>query len=293
MIPHPSSSIKKQPITHLWSRFTTARHEDEWRARLHFAGPEALVIKLFPASERVQLQLYTSKAIAHRLQKNFGGNVRPFNPATWTLPTQKRRLPLRIARTLRVHNDRASFLDDQKKSSPQKSRALLIPAGMAFGTGDHATTHGCLRLLSHVAVEFQTHPWSLLDLGTGSGVLALAGELLGATKILGVDFDKTCVRISQENAVLNNLSHARFRHADILKWKIPGTWTVVTANIYSSVLTASASNIVDAIAPAGSLILSGILAVERPDIETVFTQLGMKKKAVITRGKWSALHFSR
>ncbi len=288
----PIPSHKKSPITHLWSRLTTARWEDAWVERLRCAGPEALVIKAFPASQTLRLQVYTTKSMASRLQKVFGGSVRPFNMSTWTPPPSTRKAPIKIAGCLRVYNDRKNFFQDQKKIPLQKSHALFIPAGMAFGTGDHATTHSCLRLLAKITTTL-TAPWSLLDLGTGSGVLALAGEFLGAEKILGIDFDENCVRIAKENAEANNLFLSQFQHADILKWKPPGKWNVVAANIYSSVLTTVAPKIVAAIKADGSLILSGLLAVEHSQIETIFIGLGMKKIGAITRGKWCALHFQK
>ena len=292
MTPIIAPSNKKSTITHLWSRLTTARWEDAWVERLRCAGPEALVIKAFPASQTLRLQVYTTKAMASRLQKAFGGSVRPFNMSTWTPPQSTRKAPIKIAGRLRVYNDRKNFLQDQKKPPSQKGHALFIPAGMAFGTGDHATTHGCLRLLSKIVSASPAH-WSLLDLGTGSGVLALAGELFGSEKILGIDFDESCVRIAKENAAANNLSHSQFQHADILQWKPPGKWNVVAANIYSSVLTTVAPKIVTALKDDGHLILSGLLAIEHSEIETIFTRLGMKKVTAITRGKWCALHFQK
>jgi len=164
---------------------------------------------------------------------------------------------------------------------------------MAFGTGDHATTSSCLRLLSNITKPFSPNKWSLLDLGTGSGVLALAGELLGAQKILGVDFDERCVSIAKENALANQCTRSRFRHADLLQWKPPGTWDLITANIYSSVLTTVAPKIVAALAPYGHLILSGILVVEREEILSIFLPLGLKKMTVLTRGKWCAMHLQK
>ena len=164
---------------------------------------------------------------------------------------------------------------------------------MAFGTGEHATTSSCLRLLNGIAATLPSQKWSLLDLGMGSGILALAGELLGAKKIIGVDNDERCVKISQENALANQLPLAQFYEADLLKWKIPGKWNVVVANIYSSVLSTVALKIVKAILPHGYLILSGILACEVQEIATLFETLGMKQERIITRGKWAALQFRK
>ena len=294
MIDFKTTIFPSMPATtHLWTRLTSKRHEDAWIERLRFAGPESLVIKAFPASRTLRLDLYTNHATGKRLVKNFGGTLRPFNMATWTPPSTKRHTPLRIASTLCLYDDRKSFLTDQKKTSPKKQLSLFIPAGMAFGTGEHATTANCLRLLCKIAKTLSSNNWSLLDLGSGSGILALAGELLGAKKILGLDFDKQCVSISKENASANKLPRSRFRHANLLNWKPAGSWNVIAANVYSSVLTTVAPKIVAALAPQGHLILSGILTVEQESILSVFTQLNLKKITVLRRGKWCAIHLQK
>ena len=166
---------------------------------------------------------------------------------------------------------------------------------MAFGTGDHATTARCLRLLAEAAKPLRGKPWSLLDLGCGSGILALAAERLGATQVLGCDFDARCVRISGENAAANNLPRSRFVKADVLHWKPPGKspWDIVTANLYSTILTAAAPMIAGTIKPGGVLILSGILAVEEKAILKTFSALGLRHRKTLKRGKWAAVMFSR
>lgn len=274
-------------ITHLWTRLTSKQHEDAWVERLRFAGPENLVIKAFPASRTLRLQVYTNEAMSKRLVKLFGGSVRRFNMATWKPPEIKRRKPIVIAGGLRLHNDRELFLEDRNK---KKGYPLLIPAEMAFGTGEHATTRSCLRILSEIALKVPQKNWSFLDLGTGSGILAFAAELLGAQKVLGIDFDQRCIKVARANAKANQLLKTKWQHADLLQWKIPGKWNVIAANIYSSVLSATAPKIVKALAPQGHLILSGILACEVKEVEKLFCNLGLKKVRVIIQGKWGAVH---
>jgi ribosomal protein L11 methyltransferase len=133
--------------------------------------------------------------------------------------------------------------------------------------------------------------WSCLDLGTGSGILALTAELLGAPKILGIDFDQRCIKVARANAKANQLLKTEWQHADLLQWKIPGKWNLIAANIYSSVLKATARKVVKALAIHGHLILSGILACEVEEIESLFINLGLQKKNRIIQGKWGALHF--
>ena len=281
-------------ITHLWTRISSVKWEDAWVERLQFAGPQNLVIKKFPASRSIRLDLYTDDATVKKLKSAFGGSVRPFDAAGWQPPASKISDPLRISGELRIYRDKNLFVDHRTKG---KGLPLLIPSGMAVGTGDHATTARCLQLLVEASAPLRkgADKWSLLDLGCGSGILALAAELLGAQKVLGCDFDEACVRISKENALLNKLPLARFIKADVLQWKPPAqkgkpaTYDIVAANLYSTILTAASEMIVAAIKPGGVLILSGILAVEEKAILKTFTALGLKHRETLKRGKWAAV----
>ena len=282
-------------ITHLWTRLSSDKWEDTWIERLRFAGEQSLVIKKFPASRSIRLDLYTNAPTAGKLKRAFGGTIRPFDAAGWRPPASKIHDPLRITGELRIYRDRKHLL---KEYTAGKGKPLLIPSGMAFGTGDHATTARCLQLLAEASAPLRAAgvTWSLLDLGCGSGILALAAELLGARKILGVDFDDRCVRISKENALLNELPRSSFRKADVLRWQPPGkpgAYDIVVANLYSTILTAAAPMIVAAITPGGRLILSGILAVEEPTILNTFTQLGLSHLKTLKRGKWAAVTMER
>ena len=178
------------PITHLWTRISSVKWEDAWVERLRFAGEQNLVIKKFPASRSIRLDLYTDAATGRKLKSAFGGTLRPFDAAGWQPPASKIADPLRISGKLRIYRDKTLFLKERSQATA-KGKALLIPSGMAFGTGDHATTARCLQLLVEAAEPLcdSGDAWSLLDLGCGSGILALAAELLGATKVLGCDFD--------------------------------------------------------------------------------------------------------
>ena len=257
--------------------------------RLRFAGEQNLVIKKFPASRSIKLDLYTDAANGKKLIKAFGGTLRLFDAKGWQPPASQIIDPLRISGMLRIYRDKALFTKERVSG---KGLPLLIPSGMAFGTGDHATTTRCLQLLVEASAPLRAvgKPWSLLDLGCGSGILALAAETLGAGKVLGCDFDPACVRISKENAKLNKLPASRFLKADVLQWKareMGGSYDIITANLYSTILTAAAPMILKAIKPDGILILSGILAVEEKAILKTFSVLNPIK--TLKRGKWAAV----
>jgi ribosomal protein L11 methyltransferase len=274
------------PITHLWSRLSSVKWEDAWVERLRFAGEQNLVIKKFPASRSIKLDLYTNASTGKKVKAAFGGTLRPFDAAGWQPPASKIADPLRISGALRIYRDKKLYAQER---SAGKGLPLLIPSGMAFGTGDHATTARCLQLLVEAVDPLRASgkPWSVLDLGCGSGILALAAETLGAQKVLGCDFDAACVRISKENAQLNKLPRSRFLKADVLHWKAPGSYNIVAANLYSTILTASSPKILKSIKPNGILILSGILAVEEKPILKTFASLHHIK--TLKRGKWAAV----
>ncbi len=274
------------PITHLWSRLSSVKWEDAWVERLRFAGEQNLVIKKFPASRSIKLDLYTNASTGKKVKAAFGGTLRPFDAAGWQPPASKIADPLRISGALRIYRDKKLYAQER---SAGKGLPLLIPSGMAFGTGDHATTARCLQLLVEAVDPLRASgkPWSVLDLGCGSGILALAAETLGAQKVLGCDFDAACVRISKENAQLNKLPRSRFLKADVLHWMAPGSYNIVAANLYSTILTAASPMILKSIKPNGILILSGILAVEEKALLKTFASLHHIK--TLKRGKWAAV----
>lgn len=280
--------------THLWSRLSSVKWEDAWVERLRFAGEQNLVIRKFPASRSIRLDLYTDAKTAKTVQKAFGGSVRPFDSSKWTPPAPKKTTPLRVSGALRVYGDEERFA---KERISGRGQALLIPSGLAFGTGDHATTARCLQLLVEASKPLAGKEWSLLDLGCGSGILALAGELLGARRILGCDFDERCVKTSKENAALNDLPRSRFVKADVLRWKPPQSagkparYDIVAANLYSTILTAAAPMIIETIRPGGVLILSGILSVEESALKKTFSAL--RHQDTLRRSKWSAMMFRK
>jgi ribosomal protein L11 methyltransferase len=294
----PLSAFKSYPmprITHLWSRISSIKWEDVWIDRLRFAGEQSLVIRKFPASRSIRLDVYTNATTARKLSRTFGGTVRPFDAAGWQPPVSKIRDPLRIAGELRIYRDKKLFNKDRLTG---RGKPLLIPCGMAFGTGDHATTARCLQLLVEASSPLRAAgaKWSLLDLGCGSGILALAAETLGSRKLLGVDFDDQCIRVAKENAALNGLRLSQFRKADVLRWKPPGkegAWDIVTANLYSTILSAASSMIVTTVKPGGTLILSGLLCVEETSIVGIFSSLGMSHVKTLQRGKWAAVMMVR
>ena len=182
-----------------------------------------------------------------------------------------------------VGSERARALE--KKAAGTRA-VLLIPAGMAFGTGDHATTATCLRFLADVSDELAGQPWEMLDLGTGSGILALAARLLGARRAEAGDFDPHAVRTAKENARLNAIKGVAVRKLDVREWQPQRTWNVVAANLFSDLLMEVAPKIAAAVAPGGRLVFSGILRAQEAEVIAAFRRAGLRVDGVVRKGKW-------
>ena len=149
--------------------------------------------------------------------------------------------------------------------------ALFIPPSMGFGTGHHATTRFCLAALQQIPVEGMF----VLDVGTGSGVLALAASRLGAARVLGIDIDEDAIGSARENLTLNpDAPRVAFEVDDITKTANPdivsGRADIVTANLTGALLTRMAPVLVRSVRQGGWLVLSGILTSERDTVVGAF-----------------------
>lgn len=149
--------------------------------------------------------------------------------------------------------------------------AIWLDPGLAFGTGNHETTRLCVERLVARAESHGTRG-RVIDAGCGSGILALSAVRLGWTDVAGFDNDAEAVRVSEENAALNDLAGVvRFATADLVTGLPAGTQAeVVLANIQADVLMRFVSELVGAVAPGGLLVLSGILAHENEKVRAAF-----------------------
>jgi len=269
-----------------WTRNASAKHEDAWRERLSFLGPANFVVHARPRSGVVRLEAYPGSArTARQLAEVFGGKAEPVDTAEIAARANAPRRPLRIARILGVIDTHGEW--PEKLAQP---RILLrISSAMAFGTGEHATTSACLRFLAEEAKGCDPG-WNCLDLGTGSGILAIAAEKLGARKVSGLEYDPRAVRAARANARRNNCHRVRITEGDLLKWR-PGRTQhrIVLANVFSEILRAAAPQIVRAVNPGGCLILSGILRPQENEVLRTFRSRGMKFEQAARRGKWVTL----
>jgi len=172
---------------------------------------------------------------------------------------------------------------------------VWIEAGPAFGTGHHGTTKGCLEAL---AIELKRkRPERVLDIGTGSGVLALAAVKYGARFALGTDMDKESIRIAKENAKNNKagdrlkLMHARGTGHRMMRAHAP--YDLVLANILARPLVGLAPEIAKLVAKDGRVILSGLLTHQEPQVRAAYAGQGLHLVQRRRLNGWSTLVYAR
>jgi ribosomal protein L11 methyltransferase len=270
-----------------WTRQSTQSQEELWHLRLADLDPERIVMLTRPGSQALVIHVFGDEKTTARLKKNFGGKVARLSSQSSTGAPQRPRPPISIRGRLRIHADPALFAAD-----PEPTHAILVPAGMAFGTGDHATTASCLRLLCDIAPTL-TPGWRALDAGTGSGLLAIAAEKLGAAAVEAFDFDPVCIRVAKENTRANRCKKISLTVADARRTGKFQKADIVLANLYSELLIASAPALLKKLKPAGRFIFSGVLKTQIDEVCSALQSLGLSPIQILTRGKWCAGLFSR
>ncbi|MCF8060966.1 MAG: 50S ribosomal protein L11 methyltransferase [Deltaproteobacteria bacterium] len=164
-------------------------------------------------------------------------------------------------------------------------RVLRMDPGPAFGTGQHATTRMCLQALEDLAPK---GPWSLLDVGTGSGILAMYGVLLGASPVEGLDVDEEALRWAEWNLELNDLSGAvRLSTDSIDTCRAP--YTVVTANLILDVIQDLLPRLTAAVRLRGSLVLSGLLREQVPLVTPALVRAGFGSARELRQEEWACV----
>jgi ribosomal protein L11 methyltransferase len=269
---------------HLWRKLTEPRwlsaHEDILQARSR--GRLVIISRL--GRKRLQLEVgCTSRNVARKLIEEFGGRTEKW-PRDWLerFADPRKSKPLKIGQRLLISNAAGTSAPRQ---SQHKGRAhILIPASAAFGTGEHATTAMSLRFLEQLTRKWKKG-WSLTDLGTGSGILALASKRLGAGHVTGIDIDPKAISIAKANACLNKIDNVEFRLGDLRKWKPSGARNVVAANLYSGLLIEALSKLKQ----CNWLILSGVLRTEETEFLRTLRRNNIEIVDVKRRGKWIAL----
>ncbi len=213
----------------------------------------------------------------------------------WVAETQKAVVPIRAGR-FHVHTP-----DHTVDPSPD-TVDLVIPAAQAFGTGQHATTAGCLATLD-LMKRRGVMVRNFADIGTGTGLLAFAALRLWPRALaVASDIDPVCEPVVVENALLNAVPLGT-RHGElamvvaegmdepILAGRAP--YDLVIANILAGPLIALAGDFADAVAPRGQLLLAGLLETQEPAVRAAYRTAGFRLAARLVNGDWSILWLRR
>jgi ribosomal protein L11 methyltransferase len=296
LLPHSISTVMRLDTSEHKARATTelfgemldpletavAAFEDEesgiWRLEVYFASPpdEALIRGLV---EQVAGKPSAAAAVFDAV-----------DPRDWVKTSYDGLPPVPAGRFL-VHgsHDRAAL------AHHPHIIGLEIEAALAFGTGHHGTTRGCLLMLASLLKR--RRPRHVLDVGTGTGVLAIAAARAARCLAMASDIDPIAVEVARDNARLNRASaFMRFavapglRHPDIVG---QGPYDLIFANILAKPLTRLAPSLCQALAPAGDIVLSGLLLCDVPGILAAYRLQGLTLKQAIKLEGWATLHLKR
>lgn len=231
---------------------------------------------------------FTNEMEADAARLNFGGAVAPLPDADWVRQSLEGLAPVAAGRFfLHGSHDRAA-----RRAG---GVSLEIDAGTAFGTGHHGTTEGCLAALDHLLKHRK--PQRILDVGCGTGVLAIAASKAARVPSIATDIDPEAVRVTAANARLNGVRHivSTFAAAGLKDRRFSGRapYDLIFANILARPLVALARGLSLILAPGGALVLSGLTQDQARWILAVYRQHGLVPQIRINRGNWVALVLTR
>lgn len=204
--------------------------------------------------------------------------VRPVEDADWADAWREHYVPQRIGRIVIV----PSWADEPVAAG---ELAVVMDPGMAFGTGLHPTTRGCLAMLQ----ELEPMPPAVLDVGAGSGILGLAALRLGAERVTAVDIDAESVRATLDNAARNELADRVRARQGTLDAEAAERYSLVLANLVAAVLIELAPRLADHLAPAGVLIAAGIIEPRAAEVTAALAAAGLVVRERRDDGEWVTL----
>jgi ribosomal protein L11 methyltransferase len=276
-----------------WSKFIEEDRLEEWENRFIAEGISYILEKSVK-NLRWLVSVYTPSAEeADDLLTRFGGTVDPLAPAQWQpAPGSGEEMLLRVRDTLLVTGSEDPVVIRRLSKEHLGRIVLSFPPQLAFGTGSHPTTAGCLRFLSDFAKTRRGMPWSILDLGCGSGILAIAAAKLGATRVVAVENDGMALIYARENAGRHGVADVvDFVEGDAIALMVAEAerpYDLIAANLFSDLLEVLFPRFPAHLAPGGELIVSGFLATQAPSVSRHADAAGLPLVATMRRGKWMA-----
>ncbi len=242
--------------------------------------------------ERVDKELAIVEFL-QQLAARFPGAVAPklttshLQEEDWGQNWKKHFKPIRITPRITIKPSWEEY------SASADEIVIEMDPGMAFGTGHHASTRLALQFIDACYGAAGPQPQRILDVGTGTGVLGMACAMFGATEVLAIDNDPDAVAAAHENIQVNNLTD-RMMASDRDLTTVQCQFDLVIANITSNILTELADLLYGCMAPAGHLILAGILTGEQEQgILKTYAGMGLQHLATTYQDEWASLHFAR
>jgi ribosomal protein L11 methyltransferase len=213
--------------------------------------------------------------------------IRRVATANWRESWKKHFKPFEISRALLVK-------PTWSRRRPRAGQAVVVlDPGLSFGTGQHPTTAFCLEQLA--ARRSSVQQPSFLDIGTGSGILAIAAAKLRYKPVQAFDFDPAAVRVARANAVQNRVSNqVRIFRQDLicLPLRGGGTFDVICANLTSDLLVQHSKRIVRRLRPTGTLIVAGVLKIQFVEVHRTYTAAGLNLIATRKDKEWQSAAFA-
>ncbi len=212
----------------------------------------------------------------------------------WAARSQAALEPVRVGRVIVTPPWREADVRASLTAASASADVVIIHPSMGFGTGHHASTRLCLRLMQACTCAGA----AVLDIGTGSGVLAIAASRLGAPDVLAVDYDVDALQSAEENIALNRVeTTVRAKQFDLATddaTALAATrrFEIVLANLTGTVLEQHAATIAGLVAPGGRLIVSGCMQIEVEDVRTALERAGLTLVERADEDEWAALAFT-
>jgi ribosomal protein L11 methyltransferase len=241
----------------------------------------------FGSWQQEQLQEYLKRLAGHGLYP-LGLEMLQVDSEDWAEAWKAHFKPLRVTPRLIIRPPWEEYAPEPGET------VLTIYPGMAFGTGRHASTLLCLRALEEVWAQSQpllASDWQVLDVGTGTGILALAAARFGA-KVMAIDLDPEAVAAALENVRLNDLLDRVWVEETPLAF-LRENFPLVLANITAPDLLQLAESLAARLLPGGALIISGFLEEDAPMLEARYLALGLHISGYLSHEGWGALIFRR
>lgn len=245
-----------------------------------------------PGHPRVWLELYFASEVEALLARDAAAGL-PAVAATACRRTDARDWEAAFRRSFRMHDVghrlRICPVWERDRATDDGRATIWVDPGMSFGTGEHFTTAFCLEIMD--GLWLKSRPSSFLDVGSGSGILAIAAARLGCDRIVAVEYDEGVLPYLEANLRLNEVaSLVEVSGMDITTASPPGTFEVVCANLYGGLLMQCARRLAEL--AERRLVLSGIRSFEMDGVADLFCGQGAREVCRDEDGEWGGLVFA-